>query len=79
MACERRKEKGDREKVEGGDAETGDSQREKRWKDSGLISCPPSWRELFRGTFIVDFSSASIGVHFYSVFTDSRMMNVDGE
>ena len=62
-----------------GASETSHSQRERKRKDSWLISCPPSWRKLFRGMFIVDSSSASIGVLFYSVFTDSWMMIVDWE
>ena len=45
-------------------------------KDSCSISCLPSWRELFEGAFIVYSSSASIGVLFYFVFSDSQMMIV---
>ena len=62
-----------------GASETSHSQRERKRKDSWLISCPPSWRELFRGMFIVDSSSASIGVLFYSIFTDSWMMIANWE
>lgn len=63
-----------------GASKTSLTQRKRKEKDGWLISYQPSWRELFRGMFIVDSSSASIGMLFYSIFfTDLWMMIVGQE